>query len=80
MTTRDDGGAAFPHPFHYGNSDGLAYGALGMTLRDYFAAQIVVGLMSSPQIHAGGDAQAYTTEFPRVAYLIADAMLEARKK
>ena len=43
----------------------------GMTLRDYFAAAIMQGLMSSPcQVDH---------PYPIYAYKIADAMLEARE-
>ena len=66
----NDGGPAFPHlettsrgePYH---------DHLGMTLRDYFAAAIMQGLMASQ----------YQVEdpYPIYAYKIADAMLKARE-
>ena len=75
MTSKiDDGGPAYPCPEAseqlYGNADGC----MGMTLRDYFAAKAMEGLIQSPdQVSEPfiGIAQS--------AYLMADAMLEARK-
>jgi hypothetical protein len=53
----------------------------GMTLRDYFAAKAMASFMISGTIHGkrislNTDAE----EISRVAYLVADAMLEAREK
>lgn len=59
----NDGGPAFPVP-------SLAVGS-GMTLRDYFAAAIMQGLMAS-QCEVTDD------PYPIYAYRIADAMLKAR--
>ena len=63
-----DGGHAFPTLFiepDYGS------GYRGMTLRDYFAAAIMQGLMSS---------QCQVDDpYPIYAYRIADAMLKARE-
>jgi hypothetical protein len=47
----------------------------GMTLRDYFAAKAMQGLLASPvQPQSGADMYAQD------AYVIADAMLEARER
>lgn len=80
--TRDDGGPAFPAPdlgeMHL--KDRSAYS--GMTLRDYFAAEAldgVMGLVAARQHDlgivrpSGADGIAYS------AYEIADAMLKARQ-
>jgi hypothetical protein len=50
----------------------------GMTLRDYFAAQVAVGAMSA---YWNGDRMRDPTfgDIAQQAYGIADAMLEARK-
>jgi len=65
------GGPAFPRPF----SGTTQYAQEGMTLRDYFAAQAVQGLLASPvQPQSGADMYAQD------AYVIADAMLEARER
>lgn len=65
--TIDDGGAAFPysHP----------YVRFGMTIRDYFAAAMLPGLL-----HPGWDANAVNNpdEVASMAYKLADAMLEKR--
>ena len=63
-----DGGPAFPTLFiepNYGS------GYAGMTIRDYFAAAIMQGLMSS---------QCQVDDpYPIYAYRIADAMIKARE-
>lgn len=46
----------------------------GMTLRDYFAAKAIQGLISEPSI------QGTIEEFAHRAYAIADAMIKARGK
>ena len=45
----------------------------GMTLRDYFAAKAMQGLISEPSI------QGTIEEFAHRAYAIADAMMKARE-
>ena len=60
----NDGGPAFPADFQLYST--------GMTLRDYFAAAIMQGLMSS---------QCQVDDpYPIYAYRIADAMLKAREE
>ena len=51
----------------------------GATLRDYFAAKAMTGLMANPRFFedVGGTDSARTA---RLAYLTADAMLAARKE
>lgn len=46
----------------------------GMTLRDYFAAKALQGLLAFP------DSEGSRQEFAAEAYAFADAMLEARQK
>lgn len=46
---------------------------LGMTLRDYFAAQALSGLLADEHLDHKAE------EFARLAYKCADAMLEARE-
>jgi len=60
------GGPAFPiekPPFHN-----------GMSLRDYFAAKAMQGLVALPEVDMSHD------DYARWAYRQADAMLEARQK
>jgi len=65
---KDDGGFAFPHPY---DSPG------GMSLRDYFAAAALAGMMANP--NRKNNSSALATMHATEAYEIADAMLEARK-
>ena len=81
----DDGGPAFPIPEQQ-FSDGVtivsSQGAPGMSLRDWFAGQAISGLAplfydSAPDADNpdGDDPE----QIARTAYLLADAMLAARK-
>lgn len=80
MTTKHDGGAAFPIP--HSNEPGAYEAETGMSLRDWFAGQALAG------IFAGGfadtvphdDVSNGTASSPVAcfAYLYADAMLAAR--
>jgi hypothetical protein len=67
MSATEDGGPAFPYSVHMEGFDRLSFP--GMTLRDYFAGQAVQTLI---------DAQGFTSDLGKQAYLIADAMLAAR--
>jgi hypothetical protein len=70
--TANNGGPAFPLPL----SDALRWNDSeyhGMTLRDYFAAAALQGMCAGLQ--RGDDPDAV----PEFAYMMADAMLEARK-
>jgi hypothetical protein len=81
-STIDDGGPAFPQQgFTYPNGE-TEYPMPGMTLRDWFAGQALNGLYSSGDI----DLTKHTTEksvgrsnIAKLAYAVADAMIEARK-
>lgn len=68
----EDGGPAFPTEVVMTN-DGIKYD--GMTLRDYFAAKAMVGLISS---YRGVRAINYEG-LASISFEAADAMLEARK-
>ena len=74
MNKRETGGPAFPglHP-----SKECRYSDEGMTLRDYFAAKALQGMLSDfPATLYGPDCDKNTAA---LAYSIADAMLQARK-
>lgn len=89
MSEKQTGGPAFPllydpyvdHPAH-GRVHRTAVGEEiqeGMTLRDYFAAKAMQGM-----IVAGHDSEMrghpdWEDEFARIAYRTADAMLKARE-
>ena len=54
-------------------SQGLELADTGMSLRDYFAAKALQGLLASNVCASMG-------EFTRHSYEVADAMLEARER
>lgn len=78
----DDGGPAFPIPLLRGevwHGNGCPN---GMTLRDYFAASIVQGMLASM---SGAKIAPSTLDevlqaIPGGAYWLADKMIEERKK
>jgi len=76
MSTKYDGGPAFPLEFDYGN--GNQERAPGMTLRDYFAAKAMVGLMTM----VSGAMQTIDDDnhLAQLAYAQADAMLKEGAK
>jgi hypothetical protein len=68
MSDTNTGGPAFPHENHHGHK------LTGMTLRDYFAAKAMQGLLAgtlTPEIVWSQSDAAET------AYNVADAMLKA---
>ena len=74
-----EGGPAFPGNDAVGKG-GVYWG--GMPLRDYFAAQAMAGILANESIRPfGGHFSANEEEHyvARLAYKVADAMLEARK-
>ena len=76
MAERDDGGPAFPISEVAYPKDGppeLIITA-GMSLRDYFAAQALIGLMATP-----GALGVNRQSVAEGAYAVADAMIETRK-
>jgi len=79
MSVIDSGGYAFPssyesRPDFYGRKSLIVNG--GMTLRDYFAAEAVKGLLSGQFSDHG---HYNLNAVPQEAYRIADSMLKARK-
>jgi hypothetical protein len=58
---------------------GLTYGANGMTLRDYFAAQALPELMCDVYDIESDDIHALRRAFAGEAYAWADAMMKARE-
>jgi uncharacterized protein YodC (DUF2158 family) len=74
----DDGGPAFP--FDEYTKDGHQYSVhLGMTLRDWFAGQALKGAYASWMAECR-DANTSSEGMANECYLIADAMLKARKE
>lgn len=70
MSNTNTGGPAFPHI-----DSGCGRFEAGMTLRDYFAAKAMQGMMADGQVlKLVGD-----SELAKAAYAIADVMLKARQ-
>mgnify|MGYP001559385529 CR=1 FL=1 len=77
----DDGGAAFPATLYH---DARDFGQrTGMTLRDWFAGQVLPAVMlSSDAAYMTGkrDEAPGTKEYVSDAYRIADAMIKERNR
>jgi len=76
MSEKNDGGPAFPfsHDDHDGHGNTLCD---GMSLRDYFAAQSIHPMIQQSR----GDDGAWDPVAVAVGcYVLADAMIEARKQ
>lgn len=78
MSDSKDGGLVFPCKRQY------ALDEPGMTLRDYFAAQALAGMLGGPMansIHPISEKRGVSTATASAiaSYEFADAMLEARK-
>lgn len=71
MSKIDTGGAAFPRPVGHYPHVGCTYSEQqsGMTLRDYFAGQALIGLLANNNL-----AHIAVTD----SFAIADMMIEAR--
>jgi hypothetical protein len=78
MSTIDDGGPAFPYltASESGREVTTHEGEPGMSLRDYFAAKAMAGLIvnTTPDLAKGVSA----SHIAKAAYDLADAMLIAR--
>lgn len=78
MSEIKDGGPAFP-VVGYKSADGIGVSIMeitgGMTLRDYFAAKAMQGILA----HSWSSGACTDENAAFDAYSIADAMLEARK-
>lgn len=72
MSDKPTGGSAFPYEERDGDGKPVL-DHFGMTLRDYFAAKALQGLLADP--NGKGTWKNYASD----AYAMADAMLEARK-
>jgi hypothetical protein len=78
MSKIDDGGAAFPIDSYMLNPNATEKEikeAQGMTLRDYFAAAALQGMMGNRSLVA-----LYGAVMAEKSYFLADAMIEARKE
>lgn len=75
MSTINNGGPAFPIPLNDGQSWVGMNEFDGMTLRDYFAAKAMQGMLANQHCFQASDEQM----FARDSYVLADAMLKARE-
>lgn len=66
--------SAFPQHVCENCQDPMTGNFVGMTLRDYFAGQALIGLLSNPE------SMGLSTNISFKAYNLADAMLAEREK
>lgn len=74
---KDTGGNAFPYSGEhkiYGRG-GIHVDDRGMSLRDYFAAKVMAGVQSNPELTSWDSGK-----YAEYAYEVADAMLKARNQ
>lgn len=80
----DDGGAAFPEAIAVGPAGDVYFGPSGMSKRDYFAGQALIGLGTWVPCRDNGSYPTERAEILRLkadwAYATADAMLAARQE
>lgn len=72
MTDANNGGSAFPV-----SNDANVNGTMGMTLRDYFAAQVSPQILAS--LEGASSPEQAMIMVADMSYKLADAMLDARK-
>ena len=83
--SKEAGGPAFPSPALANENFNPVQDLSGMTLRDYFAAKSLIGMLCCDKYdhdseqQRRNDYQQYCMDFAISAYSFADAMLEARK-
>lgn len=82
--TIETGGPAFPseggHKFVSGNEIRKTLPSSGMTLRDYFSAKAMQGMLGNTKGSFGTAYEAANLNLAGASYAIADAMLAARTK
>jgi hypothetical protein len=79
MNTKPDGGPAFPHTEYSEHSEqarAMNWQASGMTLRDYFAAKAICGMLADHNVKLNDENMVRHTA--ELAYEVADAMIAAR--
>lgn len=72
---KDNGGPAFPCSASEGCGSSIE--REGMTLRDYFAAKVINGILSDPN---AGLLEDDLSRYAGIAYKAADAMIKERNK
>jgi len=75
--TKNTGGPAFPEIGNIAhNSDWQ--NESGMTLRDWFAGQALLGILANPTVRQADKSMSGEEALARTAYAVADAMIKAR--
>lgn len=74
----NDGGPAFPLQRNHSNGDAIYAKGDGMSLRDYFAATALIGIL--PRAFNVMTTAAMVADIASDAYIMADAMLAERSK
>jgi hypothetical protein len=74
----NDGGPAFPNENF--NTEDSREAQFGMSLRDYFAAKALPGLMGRDWSHMKVDDMTLIATWAASSYTVADAMLKARSE
>jgi len=72
MSEKDDGGPAFP----MAGEPGIEFDR-GMSLRDWFAGQALMGIIAAPGCEPD---DSHPPGIATLAYMFADAMLKARSE
>jgi hypothetical protein len=76
-----DGGPAFPIPDvsqNQATGETVVHQSFsGITVRDYFAAKAMGGILADPNVKLDGNRPTFLAD---LAYTVADAMLAAREK
>lgn len=72
---RDTSGPAFPAGFEASDND-----TMGLTIRDYFAAQALAQLIARLENESHATIESAAKECAEAAYVFADAMLKERDK
>jgi len=79
MSKTPNGGPAFPHVRVHPDTSGTVKD--GMTLRDYFAAAVLQGIIAAHTQYSVNHKRVVTEqEHAQIAFLMADAMLAERDK
>ena len=77
MSAPNDGGPAFPcETYGIKNGKETTIPTNGMSLRDWFAGQVLCGICANPRL----DGQGYHPAVAASCYEMADAMLAARQQ
>lgn len=75
--TMKDGGSAFPYSVE--DEGKIQAGSYGMSLRDYFAGQALVGIITKSILHARSSEEEIDRHV-KIIWQYADAMIAAKEK